>query len=519
MGYSFSAKAKVTVLQLITAVLYSGFVYAQTLLINRLGTTGTIRYDLFLLPVLLLILYIAASLAEQFIREQTYANYAAGVKEKAAGAFLRRHPQAHASKSDEQYISFFSNEIVTANLQYLYLSLYRSKQLIMFCLSLLTLMIITWQCGVAILLAALAFSGVIRAFGSGLAQRQQKVQDSKSVFSEKLMTLYQGYEELHVNQMEQIAEKEFDDASKAVERDLYRCRMSALGAESLSVGQNMMIYLLIMLIGGWLAMEGAVGVGIFVMAAELSVQTLNEWTSVTNLSTRIKGAQRLKEQVEDYILEPVSPFRETAPAKGTCLAELKDASFRYEDATIWENVNLTIRRGKKYLITGESGSGKSTLLEVLSGYRSPAEGSAAYFSHKIACVFQEPFLFSSTLQENLVFDRKDIDRNRIVTLLAGLGLELPLDYIIENEGKNLSGGQKSRIALLRALLSDPELLIADEVTANLDQTLGEQVERMLVEDFPDMSLCHVAHRTYCREKYDAVFRVENHRIREVRNEN
>lgn len=518
MNYSFSARAKAVALQLATAVLYSSFVYAQTVLINRLGS-GTVRHGLFLIPIVLLVLYIAASLAEQYVRERIYMKYAARVKGDAARAFLQEDPQAHAAKSDEQHISFFSNKIVTANLQYLYLNLYQSKQLTMFCLSLLTLMVISWQCGVAVFLAAIGFSGIIRAFGARLAERQQEVQASKDVFAEKLMTLYQGYEELHVNQMEGIAKQEFDNASDAVEQDLYRCRMSALGVESLSVGQNMMIYILVMLVGGWFAMRGAVGVGLFVMAAELSVRTLNEWSSIARLSTQIKGAQLLKKQVEDYIHTGKKTFREQSPVNGDSLVELRGAAFRYGDTAVWEGVDLTIRRGRKYLITGESGSGKSTLLETLTGYRAPTEGEWLCFSHRVACVFQEPFLFAGTLRENLVFDRKDLDEGRIVALLARLGLDLSLDHAVENEGKNLSGGQKARIALARALLADPELLIADEVTANLDQDLGKQVERMLLEDFPEISLCHVAHRTYCREGYDTVIRVEDHKIREVCNEN
>lgn len=518
MRYSFTAKAKVVALQLLTAVLYNGFVYVQTSLINRLGS-GTVRYPFFAVPLLLLVLYVAVSLAEQFVRERTYMKYAAGVKKAAAGAFLHGNPQAHGTQSDEQHISFFSNEIVTANLQYLYLSLYQLRQVTMFCLSLVTLMAIAWQCGVAVLLAALCFSGVIRAFGARLADRQQEVQTSKGVFAGKLMTLYQGYEELHVNQMERIAKREFDDANGAVERDLYRCRMSALGVESLSVGQNMMIYILIMLVGGWLAMKGALGVGIFVMAAELSIQVLNEWSSITRLHTQIKGAQRLKKQIDDYIDTPEEPVRKLSADNGSSLAELHDAAFRYGNTTVWEDANLTVLRGRKYLITGESGSGKSTLLEVLAGYRTPAEGSVSYFSDRVACVLQEPFLFSGTLRENLVFDRKETDEGRILALLNKAGLDLPLDYMIENEGKNLSGGQKSRIALVRALLAEPELLIADEVTANLDRDLGKRVEQMLLEDFPEISICHVAHRTYCPQEYDAVYRVEDHKIREVCNEN
>ena len=94
-------------------------------------------------------------------------------------------------------------------------------------------------------------------------------------------------------------------------------------------------------------------------------------------------------------------------------------------------------------------------------------------------------------------------------LMDKTGLELSLDMEIKAEGSNLSGGQKARIALIRALLAEPELLLADELTASLDSVLGKQIEELLLDEYPQMALCAVAHRVYCREKYTSIMELKS----------
>lgn len=144
-------------------------------------------------------------------------------------------------------------------------------------------------------------------------------------------------------------------------------------------------------------------------------------------------------------------------------------------------------------------------------------GSLARYTDRtgIAYIPQEPFLFQGTLRQNIVFDQ-DADDDILRSLLDKLALDLPLGITVEEAGSNLSGGQKTRVALARVLLNPPDLLVADELTANLDRELGRRIENMLLAEYPEMALCMVAHRTYCPEQYDVRWNLSSRGLEEVR---
>lgn len=270
----------------------------------------------------------------------------------------------------------------------------------------------------------------------------------------------------------------------------------------------MIMYTLILIAGGLLTQKGMTGIGVFVSAAELSVQALGEWTSITRLYTLVRGSGQLKKGLDTYIDRPGMACCQTFLDAGGLLLDVQGLSFRYEgNAPLLDGIDLSIRKGEKYLIVGESGCGKSTLLELLAGHKSGNEGEIRLYTDKIAYLPQTPFLFAGTLKENLVFDRP-VEESVMKGLMEKAGLDLSLDMKVDAGGDNLSSGQKARVALVRALLAEPTLLLADEITANLDNRLGKQIEELLLEEYPQMALCVAAHKVYCKEKYASVLELK-----------
>lgn len=506
MKHSKRSEALILCLQIGTALLFGGFMYCQTRLISGLEAQA-VYSGTFGLTVLFLLAYILLEAAENYVREREAAAYAARTKQSAARAFLFQSMAAHTEKSEEQHISFFSNEIDAVLEQNFYIRLYTQKEFVMMCASLLTLFVVAKACSLAVVCAAVCFGAVIQRLSGRMTGKQREVLSKKSAFVERLMELHQGFDEIHINQMEALAERDFNQANQAVEQALYRFRLSRMRLSLLSVGQTMMIYTLILIVGGVLASRGLVGLGIFVSAAELSAQALGEWSMVTRLYTLVRSSKPLREELEAYTGQPEAPFRQPGESGGDVLVDLRGVCFAYEEnAPLWKDVNLSIRRGKKYLITGESGSGKSTLLEVLVGHKPCGAGEIRYFTDKIAYLPQTPFLFAGTLRENLCLGRS-LEDAALLEMLGKVGLSLPLDTQITGQGGNLSGGQKARVALARALLTEPDLLVADELTANLDPDLGRQLEERLFQEYPQMALCMTAHKTYCRACYDGILPV------------
>ena len=173
--------------------------------------------------------------------------------------------------------------------------------------------------------------------------------------------------------------------------------------------------------------------------------------------------------------------------------------FRYGTrAMVFEGLNLTIKKGSSTGIIGESGSGKSTLLSLLQNLYPLKEGNISiggldlqYISNKslrkaVSVVPQQIDLFAGTVIENISIGDYDPDMQRILEISKMLGIsdfieQLPSGYnsLLGEQGVNLSGGQRQRIAIARALYRNPEILILDEATSNLDQLSESKVQATL----------------------------------------
>lgn len=528
MKLNRSTLTRLIVIQAFSALAICAFVYLQMCLISDLEVE-TLNGHLALLTAAALAISIALELVEAHSRGRLFATFSAEVKSRTAKTFLRQSAQSHGAKSDEEHMAFFLGKVDTVLNQYFYIGLYGMKLMLQFGATFVTLFVISWQCGFAVTVAAVGFGAVIRSLSGKLTKKQQQVQEEKAAFVDTLVELHEGYEEIRLNQMEALAEDNFSEANKALEEAQYDYRLIQLGVESLGIGQNMLIYILILIVGGGLAYEGLTGLGVFVSAAELSVQALNQWSMFSRIRVKIKGVDQLKRELEAYLKEV--PMRDTLlenmenvrvgsiekkafeeQGDANMLLEVCNLCFRYEAETpLLEGVNLGIHKGKKYLITGESGSGKSTLLELLMGHKVDQAGDISRFTDKIAYVPQEPFLFRGTLRQNIAFDQ-DVDGSVLGGLLQKLELDLSLDLMIEDGGANLSGGQRTRVVLARALLANPELLVSDELTANLDSALGRRIEEMLLTEYPQMAWCAVSHKTYFPERYDVQVKLSGQRI-------
>lgn len=497
--------------QLISMAFFLSFIAMQTRLMSGLES-GAAESPVLLATVLLLALYILLEAMENRTREYVYASCVKKTKRKAAEAFLR---QTWNTRTTEESISYFSNEIGTVLEQNVYLGLFIQKQLIFTVLSFCMLFALVRAGSLVILLSAVLFGWVMHTLGKTLPEKQRAVLSEKAGFLAVLLELHRGLGEIHINQMEPLAEEDFIQANRASEQAGKRYKAALNNLETLGAGQNMLIYIFILIAGGLLASKGVVGVGVFVSAAELSVQALSAWSTIMKLYPIVKSSQPMKKELEALIACPGGPFREVLPASGDVLAEVRNLDIQYGQAPpLIKNINFSIQKGKKYLLTGDSGCGKSSLAGYLSGLLRGESGEVLVYTRRIAYVPQTPFLFPGTLRENLTLGQ-EIGDDVLRDMMRRMSLSLSLDMVVAPEGNNLSGGEKARAALARALLTDPEVLIIDEVTANLDSGLEEQVENLLLTECPNMALFQIAHGVKAPERFDTVFQVKEHRLLEV----
>jgi ATP-binding cassette subfamily B protein len=229
------------------------------------------------------------------------------------------------------------------------------------------------------------------------------------------------------------------------------------------------------------------------------------------------------------------PSEDTALHSSDALLEFKNVSFRYgEDKDVLRNVNIMLEHGKTYALVGPTGGGKTTTASLMARLYDPSEGTvylngrdmrtfdAADRTNKIGFILQEPILFSGTVRENILYGNeayRDYSNEALVKVIHDVGLESllmrfdgGLEAKVATSGDALSLGQKQLIAFMRAVLRDPDLLILDEATANID-TVTEQLLEDILKKLPKRTTCVIiAHRLNTIENADEIFFVNGGEI-------
>ena len=230
--------------------------------------------------------------------------------------------------------------------------------------------------------------------------------------------------------------------------------------------------------------------------------------------------------------ETVSAAESPAPRLAQGL-ELRDLAMRFEGARTpaLDGLSATIRAGRITALVGPSGSGKSTLADILSGLITPSSGSIAVdgvaigddnrrsWRSTIGIVPQDAFLFNAPLSENLLVGKADasdnelwraLDRAQIGDLVRSLpdGLATP----VGDRGSRFSGGERQRIALARALLREPQLLVLDEATSALDWENQQKVAKAIADLRGELTILLIAHQPSIVAIADDIIALESGRI-------
>jgi ABC-type multidrug transport system fused ATPase/permease subunit len=235
----------------------------------------------------------------------------------------------------------------------------------------------------------------------------------------------------------------------------------------------------------------------------------------------------------DRLLElwhlPVVASSETKPITGNGL-RLENVSFSYDTQVVLQGIHFAFPKRGLVALVGESGAGKSTLAALLLRFLRPTGGEIyldgqpyAFLKEetlrqRVAYVPQSTDLLSGTVRDNLLLGRK-VSEEKLLWVLKAVRLEtlvqsLGLQYELREDGLGLSGGQRQRLAVARALLSEPDVLLLDEPSANLD----EESERVLLETLTlqakERLVIVVAHRPGVIEVADEVLELQGGQLKQ-----
>lgn len=217
--------------------------------------------------------------------------------------------------------------------------------------------------------------------------------------------------------------------------------------------------------------------------------------------------------------------------------EFDRVTFGYGEKSVLKDVSFKLEQNKSYALIGASGSGKSTIAKLISGFYKPDAGAIRIggapleeYSEKalldnISFVFQDVKLFKKTLYENVALADRDADREKVMEAFRRAGCSSILDKfkdrentMIGSKGVYLSGGEKQRIGIARAILKDARIVIMDEASAAVDPENEHELQKAFAELMKDKTVIMIAHRLTSVRNVDEILVIEGGKVIERGND-
>ena len=266
--------------------------------------------------------------------------------------------------------------------------------------------------------------------------------------------------------------------------------------------------LMVLAYGIYLISTGSFSIGLLVSYLAYATYFYNPLRQLASLWTTFQVAMAGWDRITKILSmdSDITTVEHITTTPSDALIEFRNVHFSYEDSQeILHNVSLTLERGKTYAFVGPTGGGKTTTASLMSRLYDPAKGTVLLDgkdirtykpeerAQKIGFILQEPFLFTGTIKDNILYGNElynNYTNEQMEQVLKDAGLqslftifENGLQTKVSSGGDNISLGQKQLIAFMRAVLRNPELLILDEATANID-TMTEQLLEEILNKLP-----------------------------------
>ena len=280
----------------------------------------------------------------------------------------------------------------------------------------------------------------------------------------------------------------------------------------------------------YLSSKGLITAGEIGAIIQLSNYIVDPVTTIPANVISIKSVEMEMKRIDKMIAKKNADSKVREKFKLDNQISIKNLSFKYGDNEVLKGISLDLEKGKKYAIVGESGSGKSTLANILLRRLDYENGSVKFddtelkrideddFYSNISLVSQNVFLFNDTLKNNVClyndYSQSDFERSIEKSKLNSVieDLEEKENTVLGEYGTSLSGGEKQRVSISRALIKNSSFVIMDEATSSLDIKTARAIENTLLS--LNQTVLVITHRIdeSILKKYDKIFLLEDGRI-------
>ena len=285
-------------------------------------------------------------------------------------------------------------------------------------------------------------------------------------------------------------------------------------------------------LGGYFVLQGKMTIGVLVVFISSSDRLIKIITSISDLTFDFSEVKPIYKRLSYYLNYTSEDNEELALSAGRNDIVFQDVDFSYDEGTeILRNVNCCFKTGKKYGIIGKTGEGKSTIIKLLFNLWKPTCGKILIGGKKIdhldrdsigesiMYVSANPIMFNDTIYNNIVMNSTDIDEDRIYDMLKKLKLydditklDDSIQSVIGDNGTTLSTGQRQRLAIARALLSDKKIIVMDEPTSSIDSETEKEVMKTIYNELSDKTLIIITHDEQILYNCDEVLELRNRNL-------
>lgn len=475
---------------------------AEELLWTLLGSIGYV------------ILCILLELSYRCMRAKVLTDARYSLKKDIFAALMNRSVADFDAGNSGEYMNELSNNLNQFENVYWGNYLCLLESLMSFCAAAAICIALQPLMLVLMIFLALLSMGVTRLSASPLEKSMERFAESAERYTTEIRDDFAGFRLIRSYGILPAILRKYENKNRGMEdanrRNAY-CRIFCAYAGNF-VG--LLSTVLVMAMAAYFSMKGRFSAGMVIAFGHLIGNIISPIVSMPSIVANFRASKPLQERFRNILAKTddmdSAKKRHCCEKTGSiaqkpnCLREkitLERVSYGYrEGQEVLHELSYCFRVGKHYAIVGKSGCGKSTLLSLLLGYYPDYGGSIFYDGAELrelsreclgstaAYVSQDTFLFQDTIWNNITLYEEKYTRQDVESALEQAGLSefaasLPegLSTMAGENGRNLSGGEKQRLSLARALLRRNKVLLLDEFTANLDRETAEKIEEKIME--------------------------------------
>ncbi|HDI3119356.1 ABC transporter ATP-binding protein [Clostridium botulinum] len=479
-----------------------------------------------------LLYFIYDILSKMFIR-----NLLKMLRNKVFFGILRRNYKDFNSKNTADYISVLTNDMKLIEENYVVPLLLILQYSVMFGVTVILLLYLSPLVTLGIFISMLLIFIVPSIFGKTLENKQLELSNRLSFFTSKLKDIFLGYDVIRSYNLRDNTTKEFQEENNNLANAKFTADKIFVINESLSQILGLGTQFVAIFLSAYLVIKGELTMGMLIAIVQLSATFVQPVIMIMSNVPKLNSVKPIIKRIDDFSNYEDTDFVGKDKPYFNSNLEISNLYFNYgNERPAIDNISLRIDRNKKYAIVGGSGCGKSTLVKLMLGYYSDFNGDIKFdgnsiknldieqLNKMISIIHQNVYMFDKTIKDNICL-YKEFSKEQInnVLNLSGANKFIEettngLNYLVGENGSNLSGGQRKRIAIARALIQQTPILVLDEGTSAIDMQTAYDIESKLLS-IENLTLITITHKMSeeLLSLYDEIIYMENGHIVEKGN--